>query len=75
MTTREAVSAASAPPRSSGRGRKIVRFVLLFITAVVLVVAIAAITDSEIEIVVRAKQDHAPVVIEIGFVDFEDDLF
>jgi cell division protein FtsB len=53
------VAAAPLPPRSSGRGRKIVRFVLLFITVVVLVDAIVG--ENGVLALLQARRTYAAV--------------
>ena len=60
MTPRDqSPAAAPLPPRSSGRGRQIVRFTLLFITAVVLVDAVVG--ENGVLALLHARRTFAAV--------------
>jgi len=60
VTPREQIPAAAPlPPRSSGRGRQIVRFTLLFITAVVLVDAVVG--ENGVLALLQARRTFAAV--------------
>ena len=59
MTPRDQGPAASLPPRSNGRGRKIARFGLLFLTAVVLVDAIVG--ENGVLALLQARRTYAAV--------------
>ena len=60
MTPRDqSPAAAPLPPRSSGRGRQILRFTLLFITAVVLVDAVVG--ENGVLALLQARRTFAAV--------------